>query len=125
MLWHGTRRLPCSAFNYEGRVQQAEIMGIKRLALVEQIRDRQVVRKQKQLASPKVTRREKCLLQKAAARAAEIPSSSRAPNTTSVLSERTRRSTLRRQKRPGASSIEIRAVARPRGASALQSRRTL
>ena len=74
-LWHGGRRLPYSVFNREGHVQQAEVVGNKRLAVVlEQIRDKQVVRDQQRLASPKVTLREKRLLRQAAARATEMPS---------------------------------------------------
>lgn len=75
-LWCDGRRLPYSIFTKEGHVKQAEIVDNKRLAVVlEQIRDRQELRDQERLASPKLTLREKRLLRETAARAAEVPPS--------------------------------------------------
>ena len=73
-LWCEGRRLPYSIFMKNAHVQQAEIVGNKRLAVVlEHIREKQEIRDQERLASPKMALREKRLLREAIAQAAEVP----------------------------------------------------
>lgn len=73
-LWCEGRRLPYSIFTKDGHVQQAAIVDNKRIAMVlEQVREKQELRDQERLASPKLTLRGKRLLREAAAKATEVP----------------------------------------------------